>query len=117
MYLRLAQSHIGVMLVNRNMGVVLQTSVNDTRVQQASDVSWQYKPRASELALLAQAKAAFSAPQPSCAWDCDASDVDLWEMGDGTTLFFFLSGNQGNHIFSALGRYAGSMGEWFAAQY
>ena len=60
------------------------------------------KPRPSEQALLATAKAAF-AKGLGCAWDCDASDVDLWEMGDGTTLFYFLSGNQGNHIFAALG--------------
>ena len=59
------------------------------------------KPRPSEQTLLATAKAAFA--KGGCAWDCDASDVDLWEMGDGTTLFYFLSGNQGNHIFAALG--------------
>ena len=52
-----------------------------------------------------------------CAWDCDASDVDLWEMGDGTVLFYFLSGNQGNHIFAALGQFRGSMAQWFEAQY
>jgi hypothetical protein len=29
----------------------------------------------------------------------------------------FSAGNQGSHIFSALGRYAGTMAEWFASQY
>eukprot|EP01047_Picozoa_sp_COSAG01_P035820 COSAG01_NODE_2769_length_7102_cov_6.325146_2_plen_226_part_00 len=47
----------------------------------------------------------------------DASDVDLWEMGDGTILFSFLSGNQGNHIFAALGRFSGSLKQWFEGQY
>ena len=92
-------------------GVVLQTSVNDTKV---CTEYIGYKPRPSEQALLASARAAFP---HSCSWDCDASDVDLWEMGDGTTLFFFLSGNQGNHIFSALGQFRGTMAQWFRAQY
>lgn len=105
------------MLSIRLNGVVLQTSVNDTRIQQASSLSWEYKPRASERTLLAQAHAAFSAPKPSCSWDCDASDVDLWQIDEENVLFFFLSGNQGSHIFSALGRFAGTMAEWFAAQY
>ena len=101
-------------------GVVLQTSINDTKVcteyigckcsrslcvfvrKVHPGSCCTDKPRPSEQALLATAKAAF-AKGSGCAWDCDASDVDLWEMGDGTTLFYFLSGNQGNHIFAALG--------------
>jgi|EP01043_Picozoa_sp_COSAG02_P012180 hypothetical protein len=102
---------------SKRNGVVLQTSVNDTQIQRASSVSWEYKPRASERTLLEQAAAAFSAPKPSCSWDCDASDVDLWQIDEQTVLFFFLSGNQGSHIFSALGRFTGTMAEWFAGQY
>ena len=92
-------------------GVVLQTTVNDTKV---CTEYIGYQPRASEQALLASAKAAFPA---SCSWDCDASDVDLCELDDGTTLFYFLSGNQGNHIFAALGQHRGSMRSWFEGQY
>jgi hypothetical protein len=39
------------------------------------------------------------------------------EMGDGTVLFYFLSGNQGNHIFAALGQFRGTMAQWFVGQY
>jgi hypothetical protein len=63
---------------SKQKGIVLQTSVNDTEV---CTKYIGYKPRDSEKALLASAKAAFPG---SCSWDCDASDVDLWEMGDGT---------------------------------
>ena len=34
--------------------------------------------------------------------DCDASDVDLWEMGDGSVLFFFLSGAEDAPFWSHL---------------
>jgi hypothetical protein len=122
---------------SKQHGVVLQTTVNDTRV---CTEYIGYKPRASEQALLASAEAAFP---KSCSWDwwvygtfcctgptykiilrlsatvecSDASDVDVWEMGDGTTLFFFLSGNQGSHIFAALGQFKGTMRAWFEGQY
>jgi hypothetical protein len=36
----------------------------------------------------------------------------LWQV-----LFYFLSGNQGNHTFAALGEFVGTMAEWFEAQY
>ena len=87
-----------------NNGIVLQASINDTSV--CSEYIG-YRPTAAQQALL----------NDSAGWDHDASDVDLWELPDGTTVFFYLFGNQGSTIFSALGHYNGTMAEWFAAQY
>jgi hypothetical protein len=40
-----------------------------------------------------------------------------FQLDDGTTIFFYLFGNQGNTIFSALGHYNGTMQDWFEKQY
>eukprot|EP01065_Artemidia_motanka_P051581 TRINITY_DN9129_c0_g7_i1.p1 TRINITY_DN9129_c0_g7~~TRINITY_DN9129_c0_g7_i1.p1 ORF type:complete len:355 (+),score=109.44 TRINITY_DN9129_c0_g7_i1:111-1175(+) len=53
----------------------------------------------------------------SPTWDVDVSDVDFWDLGDGTTVFFYLFGNQGNTIYSALGRYNGTLAAWFQSWY
>ena len=79
-------------------GIVLQSSPADTRV---CSKYVGYQPTHDEAALLAVANRSWNTAGTG-AWDVDASDVDMWEMGDGTTLFFFLAGNQGNHIFVAL---------------
>ena len=50
-------------------------------------------------------------------WDGDASDVDLAQVSPTEVVFFYLFGDQGNVIFSALGRYNGTTRSWFEAQY
>ena len=50
---------------SKQQGIVLQTSVNDTKV---CTEYIGYKPRASETALLATAKVAFEAPTPGCKY-------------------------------------------------
>ena len=98
---------------SKKNGIILQASVNDTQVC-CKYIG--YAPTTAEAALLSSANESWINTGHG-GWDVDASDVDLWEMGDGTTLFFFLAGNQGSTIFAALGEYAGSMASWFAAQY
>jgi hypothetical protein len=70
----------------------------------------------SEQKLLEQAASSWNATG-SGGWDVYSSDVDLWELGDGTTLFFFLAGNQGSTIFAALGLFNGTMRSWFEGQF
>lgn len=84
-------------------GIVLQASKADTRV---CTEYIGFQPTTAEQTML-------DAP----SWDTDASDVDLWQLDDNTTIFFYLFGDQGSTIFSALGHYNGTVASWFAAQY
>jgi len=85
-------------------GIVLQASKAEDTALCTEFVH--YIPTAAEAALLA-------AP----GWDVDASDVDLAQVSPTEVVFFYLFGNQGSTIFSALGRYNGTVQSWFEAQY
>jgi hypothetical protein len=66
-----------------------------------------YKPTGSEQRKLDYAK----------LWDKDVSDLDFGKMADGSLMFVYMAGDQGDTIFSALGTFAGSMAQWFTAQF
>ena len=97
----------------KDNGICLQASSDDTQV---CSKYVGYIPTASEEQLLSQATSSWQSSGVG-GWDVYSSDVDMWDMGDGTTLFFFLAGNQGSTIFAALGSYAGTMRSWFESQF
>jgi hypothetical protein len=91
-------------------GIMLQATPADARVC-TEYIGYDTRITTAEQKLLAHIS------NSSQSFDTDVSDVDLWELPDGTTLFCYLFGNQNNEIFSALGRYHGTMADWFRAQY
>jgi hypothetical protein len=90
--------------------VMLQATAADARVC-TEYIGYNTRITPAEQKLLSQIT------NSSQSFDSDVSDVDLWELPDGTTLFCYLFGNQNNEIFSALGRYHGTMASWFRGQY
>jgi sucrose-6-phosphate hydrolase SacC (GH32 family) len=93
----------------RSSGVFLRANSSaDTSPCGAGDgCMLRYSPTAAEAALLA-------AP----VWDTDVSDPDLVQLPGGkATLFWFLFGNQRDHIFAALARAELSMAAWFESHF